>query len=267
MVFGPVTGTMGLGSADAELTGESDEDYSGGSVASGDFNNDGYDDLLIGALNEDAGGTNAGAAYMVFGPISGDAGLATADAKLTGTGASDQAGKVVASAGDVDNDDNDDLLIAGYKNDDAGTNAGAAYLFYGPATSGDLDTADAILQGVSDQDMAGSWVGGAGDVDGDGYDDILVGAYRANVEREGNDISNVGITYLLHGPVSGTTSLSAADASFIGVSENDQAGAQLSRAGDVNNDGYADFLIGAERADIDGDADKGAAYLLSLIHI
>ncbi len=261
VVFGPVTGTMGLGSADAELTGESDNDYAGGSVASGDFNNDGYDDLLIGALNEDAGGTDAGAAYMVFGPVSGDVGLAGADAKLTGTAAGDQAGKSVAAVGDVDNDGSDDLLIASYKNDDAGANTGAAYLFYGPATSGDLDTADAIIQGAAEQDFAGSWVSAAGDVDGDGYADVLIGAYRADTEREGNPFTNVGISYLLHGPLSGTINLSAANASFIGESDSDQSGAQLSEAGDVNNDGYADFLIGAERADSNG-TDSGSAYLI-----
>jgi hypothetical protein len=261
VMFGPLTGEMSLGSADLALSGEADEDYSGGSVASGDFNNDGFDDLLIGALNEDAGGSNAGAAYVVFGPVSGDVDLGSADAKLTGTGAGDQAGKSIAAVGDVNNDGNDDLLIAGYKNDDVDTNAGSAYLFYGPATSGDLNNADVTLQGVSAQDMAGSWVTGAGDVDGDGYDDVLVGAYRANVEREGNNVSNVGITYLLQGPLSGTISLSAADASFIGENANDQSGAQLSKAGDVNNDGYDDFLIGAERADKNG-TDDGAAYLL-----
>ncbi|MDG1480026.1 MAG: MopE-related protein, partial [Myxococcota bacterium] len=262
VVFGPVTGNLSLSSADAELTGEADNDYSGGSVASGDFNNDGFDDMVVGALNEDAGGTDAGAAYVVLGPVSGALSLSSADLKLTGTGAGDQAGKSVAAVGDVDDDGNDDFLISGYKNDDAAANAGAAYLFYGPATSGDLSTADAILQGVSAQDYAGSWVSAAGDVDGDGFDDVLVGAYRADIERDSITVSNVGITYLMHGPLSGTVSLSTANASFIGEASNDQSGSQVSEAGDVNNDGFADFLIGAERSDVSKTGDDGRAYLL-----
>ena len=127
-----LTGDIDLSVADAKFIGEDANDQAGFSVASaGDVNGDGYDDLLVGALYDDDGGSQAGAAYLIFGPVTGDFDLSAADAKFIGEAASDYAGISVASAGDVNGDGYDDLLVGAYGDDDGGTNAGAAYILYG----------------------------------------------------------------------------------------------------------------------------------------
>ena len=132
LVLGPVSGTVDLGAADAKLTGEAEFDYAGGSVSgAGDVNGDGWDDLLVGAPYEDSGGSGAGAAYLVLGPVSGTVDLAAANAKLTGEAGSDWAGYSVSGAGDVNGDGSDDLLVGAYGEDTGGSDAGAAYLVLG----------------------------------------------------------------------------------------------------------------------------------------
>ena len=94
----------------------------------GDFNADGIDDFLVGAYSDDDGGAEAGAAYVLFGPVSGTVGLGSADAKFHGEAAGDQVSWPVAPAGDIDNDGTSDFLVGGYLEDTAGANAGATYL-------------------------------------------------------------------------------------------------------------------------------------------
>jgi hypothetical protein len=273
VLFGPVTGTVNASAADTKLRGEAAGDYFAISIDAGDVDGDGYDDLMIGALNDDDGGTDAGAAYVVLGPISGTSGIGTsADAKWTGVAAGDSAGRNVASAGDVDGDGFIDLIIGANNNDDVDVNAGAAYLLYGPVTTDNtLTNADAILTGAAGQDRAGYWVDGARDVDGDGFDDLFIGAYRADTvvvtEVEGNTTttttSNTGAAYVVFGPASGTIDLATSDVIFRGESASDQAGSVVAGAGDVDGDGYADLLIGARHADPGGNASAGIVYLVN----
>ncbi|MFT5685811.1 MAG: hypothetical protein ACI8RZ_006765, partial [Myxococcota bacterium] len=259
LVLGPVSGTMNLSASDAKITGEAASDTSGISVDSaGDFNNDGYDDLLIGSQYNDGGDTDAGAAHVLFGPVTGAVSLSSADVDLTGIAPNDLAGRAVAGLGDVDGDGYDDVLI-GAQQADVGTDAnnGTVYLVYGNSTSGSLSGAGAIITGVAAQDYAGYWVASAGDTDGDGNRDLIIAAYRADP----NSTTNAGSTYLLNGPVTGTVSLSTADATFNGEAANDQAGSNIDGAGDINNDGYDDLLIGAQHHDADGNSNAGAVYI------
>ncbi|MFT5682823.1 MAG: hypothetical protein ACI8RZ_003747 [Myxococcota bacterium] len=258
IVFGGVTGSLSLDDADAILTGAADNDSAGFSVAGpGDVNNDDYDDIMVGAYQEDSGGTNAGAAYIVFGPVSGEISLSDADLILTGVADDDRAGIAVGWTGDANSDDNLDLLIGADQEDTSASNAGAAYLIYGGVTGEvSLSSADLILTGVAADDNAGVSVAGAGDVDGDGADDLLIGA-----DQEDSGGSNAGAAYLIYGGTTGTMSLSAADAILTGEAASDYAGHSVSSAGDTNNDGYDDVIIGAYGND-EADSSAGAAYIL-----
>ena len=127
-MLGPVIGSLDLALADAKLVGEGDRDEAGDVSGAGDVDADGHDDVLVGSHSNDEGGTDAGAAYLVLGPITGTLDLSRADVKLLGEDASDWAGDTVSGAGDVDADGQADLLVgAPYGTDYAGT----AYLIYG----------------------------------------------------------------------------------------------------------------------------------------
>ncbi len=257
LVLGPVSADASLAHAYAVVRGETYGDYAGASVAgAGDLDGDGYDDLLIGATGQDDGGGNAGAAYLLMGPISGELSLSAADVRFTGEDSGDQAGSSSSAAGDVDGDGFDDVIVGAFGSDLGGSNSGAAYLLRGPlSVDAGLSAADARLFGESAGDRAGSAVAGAGDVDGDGLDDLLVGAPDSNLGGTGS-----GAAYLVLGPVSGDLDLGAADARLLGVAP-DAAGSSVAGAGDVNDDGYGDLLVGAPENSVGG-LEAGAAYLV-----
>jgi len=255
-----------LSTADTSFWGESAIDYSGICVATaGDVNGDGYDDFLIGAYRNDDGGSDAGQTYLILGKAGGwtmDTSLSTADA-FWGEHGGDRSGYSVATAGDVNGDGYDDFLIGAYANDDGGSGAGQTYLILGKAGGWTMDTslstANASFWGEHLGDYSGYSVATAGDVNGDGYDDFLIGAYRND---DGG--SDAGQTYLILGKAGGwtmDTSLSTADASFWGEHLGDYSGYSVATAGDVNGDGYDDFLIGAYAND-DGGSGAGQTYLI-----
>jgi len=151
-------------------------DRFGISVASaGDVNGDGFADVIVGAWANDAGGADAGRAYVYFG---GPAADATPDLALTGAAANDSFGYSVASAGDVNGDGFADLLVGAYGSDAGGADAGRAYVYFGgPAADA---TPDLTLTGAAANDVFGYSAASAGDVNGDGFDDIMVGAFLSD---------------------------------------------------------------------------------------
>ena len=262
---------VNLGLSNASYLGELEMAWAGGAVsAAGDVNNDGYDDILIGAPHDNENGIEAGQVYLIFGKPSDQWGmnisLAQADASFWGEAEGDNAGASVAGVGDVNDDGYDDILIGAPKNNPTGDlpSAGQVYLILGRETSSWmtdtlLSTADAFYHGENQQAQAGYSVAGAGDVDKDGKDDILVGAWL-----EKNSFPNAGEAYLIlsRDLVYNTlTSLFDSSASFMGEHLGYWAGISVSAAGDVNRDGYADFLIGATGND-DRGRQTGEAYLV-----
>jgi len=189
--------------------------------------------------------------------LSGLSSLGDADGLLTGEASGDVAGICVSSAGDVDDDGFSDILVGAYMEGTAGTGSGAAYLVRGPLTGEfSLASADAKLTGEAATDYAGISVSGAGDVDSDGFDDFVVGAFSEDTAG-----TAAGAVYFYSGAVTGVHSLSAADAKLTGEAAGDAAGNTVSRAGDIDNDGYADLLISAPSEDTAGTA-AGAVYVV-----
>jgi len=233
--------------------GEGVNDLAGTSVASaGDVDGDGLPDLLIGATGDDDGGTNAGKAYLVLAStvagLGSNPSLADADYYFTGEAASDGAGAALAGVGDVDGDGLDDFMVGASGNDDAGAEAGAAYLLLGSSlsTSMSLASADSIFTGAAEGDLLGHVVAGVGDVDFDGFGDALIGAPYHDMGGE-----DAGASYLLLGATlrAGTASYDLADTvfdyQFMGDTTSNYAGWAAGTAGDVNGDGYSDLLFGA----------------------
>ena len=232
-------------------------DASGWSVSgAGDVNGDGYADLLIGAPFYTS---STGHSYVVFGgptmgsgsiiPLSGLNGVNgfTLDSEVSG----DQSGRSVSTAGDINSDGYSDLLIGAWGH---ASYTGRSYVVFGGAGIGNsgnillssLNGANGFkLNGGAINDYSGWSASAAGDVNGDGYADLLIGAY--------GHANNTGCSYVVFGGTGvssqGLLSLSTLDGmtgfTLNGEVMNDQGGYSVNTAGDINGDGVADILIGA----------------------
>ena len=232
---------------DVQISGSSPDQFGSSVSSAGDVNGDGFSDLIIGAFLNDAGGTDAGRAYVYFGGVSMDN---VKDIILTGENAGDNFGYSVASAGDVNGDGYSDLLVGAYGNDAAGNNAGRAYLYLNTLTGSDIP--DEKFKGESPLDEFGLSVSSAGDVNGDGYTDLIIGAPKN--DAAGTD---AGRAYIYFG---GLNSDNVPDLTLTGVHSGDEFGCSVSGAGDVNGDGYADVIVGAWN-DYNSATYNGRAYI------
>ena len=206
----------------------------GKSVAcAGDINKDGYSDILIGAPNYDNGQNNEGRAFLYLGT---NMGLTQSPAW---TGESNQAdanfGNSVATAGDINGDGFADIIIGANRYDEGQSNVGKIYVYMG-ASNGLSNYPDWSYSGnIMDGNM-GIAVASAGDINGDGFSEIIIGSMGQNGPNP------KGIAYVFSGSVRGVTN----DMLQIAIQKNPQVmvGHSVSTAGDINGDGYADVIAG-----------------------
>ena len=240
-----------MASADASFVGEVNGDMVGWAVAGGgDVNGDGLADLLIGAKENGESANDAGQAYLVLGHVDGwmpGLPLSAVDASFQGETDYDSAGETVGIAGDLDGDGLDDLVVAAPGSGEVAQAAGQVYILFGRPAGWMMDTtlanADASWLGEREGACVGRALSGAGDVDGDGLDDLLIGA---PLDDEAGNMA--GQVYLVLGSTSGWAmdmSLTNADASWLGETEHDYLGYAVAGAGDANGDGLADIVVGA----------------------
>jgi len=225
--------------------------FLGFSVASaGDVNGDGYSDVIVGAWAYDNGQADEGVAFIHHGSASGINSTPVATLETNQTGA--EMGYSVACAGDINADGYSDVIVGAGRYDNGQTDEGAAFVYQG-AASGINITAIAVLEMNQANALLGTSVASAGDVNGDGYSDVVVGAYQYD-----NGQTDEGAAFVYHGASSGISTTPATTV------ESNQAntifGISLSGAGDVNGDGYSDIIVGAPWYD-NGQTDEGVAFI------
>jgi len=238
--------------------------YFGTSLSNaGDINKDGYEDIII--------GTNQNIVYVFFGgenSFSSDIDLTSPSfSGFTITGATgDKLGGAVSCAGDVNKDGYDDIIIGAYASN---SNQGVAYVIYGGSNLQDINLGSTILEphstgfmikGNQTDDMLGTSVSSAGDINKDGFADIMIGAPAKNIGR--------GAVYVIYGKKTAeftnfdlsSMTLEPASTGFMitGERSSDQLGASVRNASDINKDGYADIIIGAPNQN----NTRGAAYVV-----
>jgi hypothetical protein len=218
--------------------------------AAGDVNGEGFGDVILGSPLFDNGLNNEGAAFVYHGSLSG------INAAVAAVVESDQIdarmGYSVSAAGDVNGDGFSDVIVGAYAFDNGQNDEGAAFVYHGSA-AGVNTTAAVILESNQADAYLGYAVGNAGDVNGDGYNDVIAGAYGFD-----NGQMNEGAAFIYLGSVTGINPV--ADA----MVESNQAIANLgyavAGAGDVNGDGYSDIIAGAYGFD-NVEMNEGAAFV------
>ncbi|MDX2214476.1 MAG: DUF4347 domain-containing protein [Oculatellaceae cyanobacterium bins.114] len=296
VVFGSTSGFPSLsalnGTNGFRVDGIASSDALGGYVSrAGDVDNDGFDDLIIGARSADPNGrSDSGQAYVLFGAASGfsstvnPANLSPTSTsvprgfRITGASTFDLAGASVSTAGDVDGDGFDDLLVGAIGGDPASTrqDAGFSYIVFGRARTSFTaninlatpTTGSVIrLNGIDATDASGYSVSNAGDINGDGRSDLIVGAINGDPNG-----SNSGETYVVFGSPSLKTptgaqlnlsSLTGANGFRLnGGAASDNSGFAVSAIGDINGDTIDDLAVTAPFADPNGRSNSGAVYVV-----
>ena len=255
-----LSGTVDLAEgADKTWTGNDAYDWFGTGMAGlGDFDGDGDDDFVVGATGDEVGGRAAGSVYLIKGWSSFTGGGArtvstVAAATLTGESTDQYAGAALGGLGDLDGDGLPELGVGVVQSSRNGNLAGTAYILSSPLSGTlDLGASVGLLNGAAVGDRLGAGMEAAGDLDGDGYADLWIGA-----TREDSGAADAGAIYL----VGGTASLDSlydqlisavALSTFTGAETGDGIGASFA-TGDWDGDGAADLLVGSPNAGLNGE--------------
>lgn len=284
------SGTINLAELNGQngfsINGLNAADFLGVSAShAGDINGDGIDDLIVSAFLADPNGnSNAGQSYVIFGNTnvgsSGSFDLSALNGRngfvINGIATGDFSSRSVSSAGDVNGDGYDDLIIGADGADPNGKSAaGQSYVVFGGAgigSSGRFNLSELngtngfVINGIAADDGSGLSVSSAGDINGDGYQDLMVGALRAS---PGGNL-NAGQSYVVFGgkniTSNGYLNLSQLNGSngFVinGIAAGDFSGVSVSKAGDINHDGIDDVIIGAYSASPVGVSNAGQSYVI-----
>ena len=274
---GSVKGFQKISDTEGGFTATLDDgDIFGTSVANlGDLDGDGVTDLAVGAMNDDDGALDSGAVYVLFlntdGTVKSHQKISEGMGGFAGISGFDRFGTSVAGTGDINGDGNVDLAVGAAFDDDGQLigDRGAVYLLF-------LDSDGTVISQQKISDLAGNFTGtlanndnfgsslaGLGDFDGDGVNDLAVGASGDN-----GGGSDRGAVYILSldtdGTVKSSVEISSGVGGFTGTLDNsDFFGTSVVSLGDLDSDGVTDIAVGAERDD-DGGGDRGAVYVLFL---
>ncbi len=252
--FGRTTGYT-TAAQEIGILGDNSNDCMGWSLhTGGDIDGDGFDDIVSSRIKMDFGtntGTGTGDTVIWWGArtITG-----APDLTLSVGSSGDMFGYSVWADGDINGDGNTDLVVGAPRHVENTNNPGRAYVYLLNGTRSIRNTPNITLTGSDNGDIFGGVVNICGDVNGDGYDDVLVTASGHN--GTGTDF-DVGKVYVYYGSSSGVST--TADWTYTGKTKEDRLGWSASGIGDVNDDGYDDILIGVPLYDTSSKTDAGAA--------
>lgn len=249
LLRGPLTGDAPLSGGDAFLRADPNYVTALTGWFLGDADGDGADDLALAAYDAEFGGYRAGRVYLLPGPVAGPVDLDAVAHAVDGSGEGALFGLGLDGGFDLDGDGQGDLAMGA-----TGASAGGtAYVFTDPFAAAGVEDAGFVVVGDSAGDSCGYSLAGVRDVDGDGSEDLAVGARESDLGA-----TQAGAVAVFRGPLTGSFAFSDADTLLLGVDPNDRAGSAVDGGEDGDGDGRADLLVGA----LDADSGKGSAYLV-----